>query len=311
MTNYSSFHSNGKLLLSGEYFVLDGAKAIGLPAQFGQKLDIESLEKDILEWKSLSIDGKTWFQAVYHRKDLKVQSTTDPEIASVLQRILQQARSLNANFLAKFGGFACRTFLEFPRLWGLGSSSTLINNIAQWAQVNSFELSRLTLGGSGYDIACAAAKGPIFYHLQSGKSKVDPVDFDPLFRDKLSFVYLNRKQNSRKGIQSYRSIMDSKAQQIKTITEISEALVHTTNLSDFQDLLLLHERIVSTTLGIPRIQDSLFKDFRGVIKSLGAWGGDFVLAASAEELSAIKNYFNKKGYQTFLGYEEMILRGEG
>ena len=37
------FHANGKLLLTGEYAVLDGAKAIGLPTKRGQSLQILSL----------------------------------------------------------------------------------------------------------------------------------------------------------------------------------------------------------------------------------------------------------------------------
>ena len=31
-----TFYSNGKLLITGEYVVLDGAKALALPTKFGQ-----------------------------------------------------------------------------------------------------------------------------------------------------------------------------------------------------------------------------------------------------------------------------------
>ena len=34
------FTANGKLLLSGEYTILDGAYGIGLPARFGQELRV-------------------------------------------------------------------------------------------------------------------------------------------------------------------------------------------------------------------------------------------------------------------------------
>ena len=33
-----TFYSNGKLLITGEYVVLDGAKALALPTKFGQSL---------------------------------------------------------------------------------------------------------------------------------------------------------------------------------------------------------------------------------------------------------------------------------
>ncbi|MEQ3661167.1 MAG: GHMP kinase, partial [Flavobacterium sp.] len=37
-----TYYSNGKLLLTGEYVVLDGAKALAVPTKFGQSLSIES-----------------------------------------------------------------------------------------------------------------------------------------------------------------------------------------------------------------------------------------------------------------------------
>lgn len=304
------FHSNGKLLLSAEYFVLDGAKAIGLPCRYGQSLGLKAIKEDLIEWQSLTHDHQVWFRATYQRQDLKVIHSSDQKIAEVLQNILLQAQILNPDFLSQTGGFAGRTYLEFPRLWGLGSSSTLINNIAQWANVNPFKLSKLTLGGSGYDIACAAAKGPIFYQNSPEAPKIEPIHFAPSFSENLFFVYLERKQNSREGIKRYRASGKEKEQSIKDISQISEALLQSSSLENFQDLLTAHERIVSNTIGIPQVQEELFKDFGGVVKSLGAWGGDFVLAASAEEPSAIKNYFNKRGYQTFLEYNDMLLEAK-
>ena len=48
----------------------------------------------------------------------------------------------------------------------------------------------------------------------------------------------------------------------------------------------------------------MFPDFDGVIKSLGAWGGDFVMVISNENPT---DYFMEKGYETVIPYEEMIL----
>ncbi|MFT6748973.1 MAG: hypothetical protein ACJAQ1_000901, partial [Flavobacterium sp.] len=39
-------------------------------------------------------------------------------------------------------------------------------------------------------------------------------------------------------------------------------------------------------------------------KSLGAWGGDFVMIISENNP---KSYFKAKGYETILTYNEMIL----
>lgn len=38
-----SFKSNGKLLLTGEYLVLDGAVALALPTKMGQIMTVEPL----------------------------------------------------------------------------------------------------------------------------------------------------------------------------------------------------------------------------------------------------------------------------
>ena len=42
----------------------------------------------------------------------------------------------------------------------------------------------------------------------------------------------------------------------------------------------------------------------GTIKSLGAWGGDFVLATGDEEA---QKYFKRKGYKTIIPFQDMIL----
>ncbi len=53
-----------------------------------------------------------------------------------------------------------------------------------------------------------------------------------------------------------------------------------------------------------RIQDQLFPDFDGFVKSLGAWGGDFVMAGGEGD---IPSYFRVKGYGTVLRYRDMVL----
>ena len=198
------------------------------------------------------------------------------------------------------------TLLEFNRNWGLGSSSTLINNIAQWAQVDPFILQNKIFGGSGYDIACAIHHTPIFYQLRGSKPHVSPASFDPAFRDKLYFVYLKRKQDSRKAIESYRKLKVSKAVLISRITELSSRLTTAETLIEFMELLREHEYLMSEALQFPMIQKSHFPDFPGIVKSLGAWGGDFILAAGGE--NDIPEYFYSKGFNTVLPYEEMILK---
>ena len=61
---------------------------------------------------------------------------------------------------------------------------------------------------------------------------------------------------------------------------------------------------MSNILEMKTVKESLFTDFNGVIKSLGAWGGDFVLAISKENPV---DYFKKKGFKTIVSYKDMIL----
>ena len=48
----ASYTANGKLLLTSEYFILDGAKGLALPTKYHQKLVLQPIQSEILEWKS-------------------------------------------------------------------------------------------------------------------------------------------------------------------------------------------------------------------------------------------------------------------
>ena len=54
--NFST-KANGKLLLTAEYFVMDGATALALPTRFGQQLSAKDADKaGILQWQSFDSD---------------------------------------------------------------------------------------------------------------------------------------------------------------------------------------------------------------------------------------------------------------
>lgn len=292
-----TFYSHGKLLLTGEYAVLDGALALALPTQYGQSLSIRPSTEGSLQWKSLDERNNCWYQQI-----LFSGKATDP-ITQTLEKILCTAKQLNPNFLIE-KNFHVETKLEFPRDWGLGSSSTLINNIAQWAQIDAFKLLFESFGGSGYDIACAQQNKPIWYQLKDSHPEITPIEYNPLFKDSLFFVHLNQKQNSKEGIQRYRKLAKHKNHLIEELTNLTKEITLTQSLENFCSLIKEHERLISNSLDIPTVQSHLFPDFPGEIKSLGAWGGDFILAASNED---VINYFKSKGYPTIIRYSDMIL----
>lgn len=299
-----TFYSNGKLLIAGEYLVLDGAEAFALPAKFGQNLVIESGENKEIEWKSYDYDEHLWFEEtisfdeIINRPEAKIET-----VKSTLIDILHEAYALNPKFIDSAEGFKVSTHLSFPRNWGLGTSSTLINNIAQWANINAFTLLNNSFGGSGYDIACAQNNTPVIYRVKD--NFVEQVEFNPDYKENIFFVYLNKKQNSKSAIYAYNNNKNHHlAQSVAENNKITHAILNAKTLKEFASAVQKHEIHLSNILEMQTIKEALFPDFKGVIKSLGAWGGDFVMVVSKENP---KEYFSNKGYETILTYEEMIL----
>ncbi len=300
-----TFYSNGKLLITGEYLVLDGAKALALPTKFGQNLIVEPGNNQIIYWKSFDQDNSVWFEDTITFEEIKNKSVTDNQnIKNTLITILHEGYLINPDFINNAEGYLVETHLSFPRNWGLGTSSTLINNIAQWLQIDAFMLLNKSFGGSGYDIACAQNNTAIIYQLQNQKPIIANVIFSPDFSDKIFFVYLNKKQNSKSAIANYYSKQNSIAEFLPEINSITKAILETKDLENFSKELQNHETIMSQILETHTIKETLFSDFDGVIKSLGAWGGDFVMVVSKENPTA---YFKSKGYEISIPFKEMIL----
>jgi mevalonate kinase len=302
-----TFYSNGKLLITGEYLVLDGAKAFALPTRFGQHLIIEQGENQELVWKSYDADGSIWFEDLILFSEIKNPIlSTIPSVKSTLIAILHQAYLTQPEFVTAASGYRITTELSFPKKWGLGTSSTLINNIAQWLQIDAFELLKNSFGGSGYDIACAQNDSPIVYQLRKGKPKVENISFNPDYTDAIYFVYLNKKQNSKTAIANYQNNKSANLEKsIAVITKITAEVLRAKSINTFAAAIEKHEAEMSSVLETSTIKESLFSDFNGVVKSLGAWGGDFVMVIS--EVNP-KTYFNSKGFTTILTYDEMILK---
>lgn len=298
------FYSNGKLFITGEYVVLDGGLAFSIPTKFGQDLIVENSENHHIDWKSYDSDGEIWLDEKIDFSEIFNPIRSGNSGKDTLIEILHQANEMNPRIFENSAGYTITTKLTFPRNWGLGSSSTLINNIAQWFKIDAFELLKLSFGGSGYDIANAQNDIAVLYQIGNEKPTVKPFVFQPNFSKNIFFVYLNQKQSSKEAIASYKNKKSIIEPIVKQIDEITKEASITDNVSVFASLMKKHEAILSTVLEIKPVQERLFPDFNGTVKSLGAWGGDFVMVISEENPS---DYFLKKGYQTILTYKEMIL----
>jgi len=309
-SDIQTWSSNGKLLITGEYLVMEGAFAMALPLKKGQSLSICKNDANILRWQANTLDG-IWFTADYDLNTLDIIVTDNTVLAQKLQDILIATRGLSHTFLTDNMGFNVETDLDFNPEFGFGTSSTLISNIAIWADVDPYKLLGKTFGGSGYDIACARNVNPLFFQLVDSNPIITDVNFSPLFKDNLYFVYLGKKQSSVDGIEAFRKNASFTSSDIDAISEISMKLIKSETLSDFDKLLTEHELIMSRVLKMPTVKSLYFSDFPGAVKSLGAWGGDFVLMASDLPEIELKHYLHKKGFDTVFRYDELVLNGKG
>lgn len=304
------FRANGKLLLSGEYFVLDGATSLAVPTMLGQRMTVEaqSKGKSLIHWQSFTVEQECWFEATYQIEDFTILKTTNEDAALLLQKMLRFAYSSNPDFVAKGESYSVKTYLEFPRVYGLGSSSTLVCLIAKWANINPFELLFSSMKGSGYDIACGMTDGAITYELIGKQPIFKSVDFHPSFTENIYFIHLNQKQNSREGIARYREKAANQAIPLDTITTLTKQFLSSKTLKAFNQYIGQHEKIVASTIELPRAKNLYFSDYKhGEVKSLGAWGGDFVMATSDVSEKETKAYFLSKGFNTIFSWDELIL----
>lgn len=294
-------------MLSGEYAVLDGATCIGLPTKLGQKMKIKPQRGSDLTWKSYDADGTEWFKSKISLYDFEPVETTDKEVSKRLKKYLKGAVRLNCEFLDKWNGFKIETHLEFSKEWGLGSSSTVIDLIAQWADIDPLKLYFKIGSGSGYDIICAAADKPITYQVVNDQVTYKEVDLNYSFQDRLFFVYSGQKQSSNTGIEEYSKLVKNKKAMAKEIDAISNSLLKVKHQKEFNELLDEHENIVSSHTGFQKVKDSRFKDFQGSVKSLGAWGGDFLLFSSSElDKSEIKSYLKLRKMDEVIAFNDLI-----
>lgn len=287
--------------------MLDGALALAVPTKPGQTMNVKDGRGAEINWKSYDTAGKLWFEAHFSLYDFSAIKTNDEDKAKKISKLLKECTRQNSEFLSAWKGQTVETYLDFPLEWGLGSSSSLIYCLSQWADANPYYLLFNTSGGSGYDIACAYAEGPLVYQLGDESIRIDEVYFNPPFKDNLYFLYLGKKQDSQQAVNEYKLKTKPTSETLDQISKLTEEIVGCNKLSEFQELIKKHEAIISKILNQPPIQSTGFADLKGVIKSLGAWGGDFALVASDESSDKLKGYFASKGFNTLLPYSELVL----
>lgn len=287
--------------------MLDGAQVLAVPCKLGQSMLVKERPGSELIWKSHDRTGQLWFEASFDLMGFDVNKTSDEKIAKNLRQVLRAVCRQDGDFLSKWKKYTVETYLDFELDWGLGASSTLIACIAEWADINPYHLLFDSFGGSGYDVACADAEGPILYQLGEESLSVESVDFNPVFKEQLYLVHLGKKQNSREAVKSYYKQKKSLNGKIPEMSAITSDVVSCRKLNDFEQIMRTHEKILSSILKTETVQERLFADYWGVVKSLGAWGGDFVLVTSDRDTESTKQYFADRGFTTFFAFEDLVM----
>ncbi len=297
------YFSPGKLLLTSEYLVLDGALSLAIPTKLGQSFSINTIDdgNSTLLWEGFHLNSP-WLQVEINYKNWTIISCNLPDSAKFILKVLQNVQTLSKTVLQEDCSYTIQTNLGFPANYGWGSSSTLMVNIANWSNIDPFILNEISLGGSGYDIAVAIEKSPIlFQNLENKQRLIKNVTFQPEFSKDLILVHLNIKQDSREGISFYKS-KEKSSSLIQDFSKLTLKILNSENFKDFSDCMEEHERKLSHFLEIPTVKERFFQDCPVFVKSLGAWGGDFILTS---KFVNFKEYFCEKGFTTILDWSDV------
>lgn len=289
-------------MLTSEYFAVDGALVLAVPTKLGQEFFFEEKQdrKSLIFWEAYH-QNKLWLKAVIDYKNWKILETNITLSAEFILKTLKNVQMLSESKFKSTDSYYLQTNLQFPADYGLGSSSTLMNNLAEWSAIDPFHLNTISLGGSGYDIAVAKAKSAVLYQNKP-EIHFEKVNFNPKFKNELIFIHLNQKQDSREGINLYKSKIKSQ-NLVDEFSNLTRNILLCDELDKFSDLMTMHEQHISDFIEIPTVKSIFFADCAKFVKSLGAWGGDFVMSAKFE---GYEDYFWGKGFTTVFEWSDLI-----
>jgi mevalonate kinase len=306
----NSYFAHGKLLLSAEYMVMHGSKALALPLVKGQTLEKRQSEnRQSFDWDAYAGD-ELWFSARFDPGSLRILETNHQEMAERLQEMIRACIELMPDFQRDLFRWDALTRLDFPPEYGFGSSSTLTALLAEWAEVNPLDLHFMVSEGSGYDVACALAEGPILYRLRDQSPHYQHISFHPAFRDQLYLAWLGKKQPTVTHLEQITGRTGPSYETIHQFSQMTMAMVEATTLSEFRLVMEEHEEALSQILGMERVS-AKFDGLPGSVKSLGAWGGDFVMIASEADEKSLKGYLGTRDIQVVYKYNDLVYEGTG
>lgn len=301
------FHARGKILLTSEFMILHGAKALAVPLTVGQSLGLlRKKELGVLHWIA-QYKGETWFETKLSLEELEIQESSSPEKAENLVHMLRKLLEIKPGFMEQLHTNDVITSLEFDPGFGFGSSSTLTALLAQWAEIDPMQLHFHISKGSGYDVACASAWSAILYQVINEMPVVQSVDFQPAFIDNMWLVYLGQKQESAKSVAAFLNNYEPDQDDIARYSALTCEMLKAKTADEFGALMVRHEERLSKILNIPVLKTRRFQELDGYVKSLGAWGGDFALLVTEWDRERLSSYLDSKGIHTWFAYRDLAL----
>ena len=226
-----------------------------------------------IQWQSFDFEGKEWMNCHFSLAD---EAET---LASVIRPLHQMLRLIAANrpdLCSPDLDLHVRIKASFRKEWGLGSSSALIANLAHWSQTDPFALMDVSFPGSGYDVAAAFQDVPLLYRIDENKRTTAPLPAFPEFLSEYRVVFLVKKVNSRESVFETRERIPLLNEYLPKLNRYGMEALQSTTPATFNHCMLMYEEILADTLGLEPT-GSQFADYQGLVKSLGAWGGDAVL----------------------------------
>ncbi len=298
------FFANTKLLLTGEYLILHGAEALVLPLVFRQRMTVSDSKTHGLYWESYE-NGKRWFSI---RFDNYFQTISSDGKSRFLQQIIESLIAMKPAAKKLFLAKNIRIDANFNMEWGLGSSSTLISLLAQYAGVDAFALHQRISKGSGYDVVAATQDNSFLFARTDCYFTKQNISLNYPFKNHLFFVYTGRKQRTDESLKQFSRISKTELMPfVKEISLLTRKFMSVKELSAFERLVEEHETIIAKATRQPELSHKLFPDLNGVAKSLGAWGGDFMLLTWRDTEAALQKYLQGKNLNTFFPWEKIVL----
>jgi mevalonate kinase len=105
--------SPGKLMLTSEYFAIDGALVLAVPTKLGQEFSLKKDdEKSLIFWEAYH-QNKLWLKAVIDYQNWQILETNIPSSAEFILKTLKNVQSLSIKFKNNFT-YHLKTNLQFP-----------------------------------------------------------------------------------------------------------------------------------------------------------------------------------------------------